>query len=649
VSVGSHSGSATGFPGYWSRVPRSAATIARVLQTNGYATYALGKWDHLPNEDVSPAGPFTYWPSGQGFDHFYGFVAADSDHFHPLLWQDQNPVDPWRGRSDYYLTTDLADHAIQWITTQQAIAPRPFFMYFATGAVHSPHHVPRDVIDKYRGRFDQGWDQAREQILANQKRLHIVPADAQLPARPTDLPAWTDLSAQDKKMAARQMETFAAELDMADHEFGRILDTLKKLGEYDNTIIVVLSDNGASAEGGPEGTFNETYFFNGKLANFALNEKYFDAWGGPGTYPHYSAAWAMAGNTPFKYFKQTVHEGGTHDPLIVSWPKGIRNGGGIRNQFHHVDDVMPTLLDAIGIAPPAQVDGVAQQRIDGISMRYAFDHPDAPTRKTAQYFEMYGNRGVWADGWKAVVAHNPRPWKMFELHPVDDDVWELYHIDADFNELHDLAASNPKKLEELQKLFDTEARRNQVYPILPDFLSKKKTDAVELLHSHHGEFDYAGNERRIPEVLSPPVLNHSFTITAKLSSTDAQPHGVIVAQGGEMGGYALYLDQGRPVFCYNYFGNEHYIVKSTEPLPRGASVIRFEFKKTGEHQGRGTLFIGDAKVAEGAIEHTEPAFHSINETFDLGRDDGTPVSADYAGKDVLTAQLSSVVFHVDED
>jgi arylsulfatase len=356
----------------------------------------------------------------------------------------------------------------------------------------------------------------------------------------------------------------------------------------------------------------------------------------------------MAGNTPFKYFKQTVHEGGTRDPLIISWPKGIHSGGGIRGQFHHVNDIMPTLLDLAGIDMPAQVDGVTQQRLDGISMRYTFEHPETPTRKGPQYFEMYGNRGIWADGWMAVVAHNPQPWNLFQLRPVNDDVWELYHLRDDFNELHDVAASNPQKLQELRALFDVEAKRNNVYPILPDFVRRRRDAQLTLLQAHHGDFEFFGGERRIPEALAPPVLHRSFSITALIESTAGPVSGAIVAQGGNMGGYALYAIEGHPAFCYNYFGLNRYCVTSEQALPAGKSELRFEFAKTGPNSGQGALFINGQKAGEGSIDNTEPVFHSINESFDIGRDDGTPVVADYAGRDVFSGKIDRVLVHVED-
>lgn len=649
VATETHAGAAAGYPGYWARVPKSAATIAKILQQNGYTTYALGKWDHLPSEDTSPAGPMTYWPTGQGFDHFYGFLAAEMDQFRPLMWNDQTPVNPAEGKPDYQLTADIADRAIEWITTQKAAAPeRPFFMYWATGAMHSPHQVRQEWIDKYKGKFDMGWDKARELILVNQKKLGLVPKDAKLPDRTEGVPAWGSLTAEQKQLAARQMETFAGYLDYADHEFGRIVESLHALGELDNTIIVITSDNGASGEGGIAGTHNEIRMSNGMQTGWDINDKYREAWGNAETHPHYSIGWAMAGNTPFRYFKQLVHFGGIRDPLVIAWPKGIPQGGGIRSQFHHISDVVPTLLEAVGVPQPAEVDGVKQQPVDGTSMLYTFSQPEAPTRKQKQYFEMFGNRGIWAGGWKAEVAHNPRPWEIFADRPFEQDVWELYHTDRDFNELHDLAKSNPKKLEEMKKLFDEEAKRNNVYPLrpAPDAMTQVIV-AKDRLKANQGHFEYAGDTvGRLPALLAPPVLNRSYAINAEITPAADRATGVIVAEGGGDAGYALYLKDGVPVFCYNYFDEETTFIRGSASLPAGKSMVRFEFTRTGPNTGKGVLSVNGQAVGEGVIPHTVPARHSVTETFDIGRDEGSQVSREYPGLGRFPGRVGKVTFDV---
>lgn len=659
IAMGAHAGTPSGFPGYLGRVPPSAATIARVLQQNGYATFALGKWDHLPQEDTSPSGPFTYWPSGQGFDHFYGFLAAETDNFAPSMWSDHTPVDPSKDNPDYHLTTDIADRAIEWITGLDSSTPdKPFFMYWATGAVHSPHHAPGDYIEKYKDKFDMGWDRAREMILERQKELGIVPEKTKLPPRQESIKAWNQLDGTGRKVAARAMEAFAGQLDHADHEFGRIIDTLRRIDRLDNTIVIVLSDNGASAEGGLEGSYNEYRSINLVPTTYADNQKFLDEWGGPGTHPHYPVGWAMAGNTPLKYYKQAAHEGGVRGPLIVSWPNGIQDHGGLRPQFHHVNDIMATLLDITGIPLPDTVDGVEQQPLDGISMRYTFDDAGAPTRKKMQYFELWGNRGIWADGWKAVVLHNPEPWNLLNYANlrIDDSNWELYHTSTDFNELDNLAQSNPVKLEEMKRLFDQEARRNNVYPLTPDSMAEQNARFENMIRKTGGRFEFQGGARRLPESIAPPVLGRSFTIDADVQPGTASDTGVIVAMGGEMGGYALYLKEGVPMFCYNSYGEFSDCIRGNRALQPGmTSRLRFAFdhddNSTGLQAitagGEGTLYIDDRQIGQGVIRRTNLRIFSVSESFDVGRDDSSTVSSDYPPATPFPGHIGKVVYQID--
>jgi arylsulfatase A-like enzyme len=651
VSVGSHAGIAAPYPGYLSRVPKSAATIARVLQMNGYATFALGKWDHLPSEDVTPSGPFTYWPSGQGFERFYGFLAADTDNFRPVMWLDHEPVDPGRGREDYHVSTDMADRAIEWIAELQQTNPqKPFLMYWASGAVHTPHHAPRANIDAYQGRFAMGWDKAREQILARQKEMGIVPASVQLPARPDFIPAWDSESTDGKRLYATMMEVFAAQLTHADHEFGRIVETLRRSGELDNTIVIVTSDNGASAEGSPTGSWSEFRFNNGVADSLESNLRFEKQWGGPSVYAHYAVGWTMAGNTPFKYWKQTNHEGGVREPFVVSWPKRIRDRGGIRPQFHHLNDIAPTLLEAIGINAPAEVDGVAQQPIDGISMLYSFADAAAPSRKQQQYFEMMGNRAIWSDGWKAVVLQNPYAWKSSLASPpmaLKMDGWELYNLNEDFNELSDLAQREPAKLEQMKALFDAEARRNNVYPMRPspmELIDKYNADRLRL---NGGRFVYTREGgQRIGERAAPPVINRAHAIIADIGIPAAGAHGVIVAQGGRMGGYALHISGGRAVYSYNSYGEAMFTIAAREPLRPGKHRLRFEFTPAAGLRAQGVLQVDGKEAARGTIENVEPVMFSHYETMDVGTDHATAVVAEYADRPEFTGTIEQVVFEV---
>lgn len=651
IGVGAHAAGPSGFPGYNGRIPKSAASLAKILKQNGYATYALGKWDQLPSEHVSPVGPYDYWPSGQGFDRFHGFLAAEASNFEPTLWSDHTPVEPAADNPDYHLSTDIADKAIEFVTAQRSIAPqRPFLMYWATGAVHSPHHAPQRYIDKYRGKFDMGWDKARELILQQQKRLGVVPADAQLPSRPDLLPAWDSLNADEKRMHARAMEVFAAQLEHADHEFGRILKTLERMGQLENTIVLITSDNGASAEGGLNGTHNGMNFVNGKTSTPMEEnlERYAD-WGGPKVHGNYSAAWALAGNTPFNYYKQTVNEGGVIDPLIISWPKGIREQGGIRPQFHHIIDVMPTLLESIGLQAPESVEGIKQQPIDGISLSYTFASPDAPTRKKVQYFEMNGNRAIWADGWKAVALYQPRPWNLMvdRSDPAKSAVWALYHVAEDFNERINLAEQYPEKLQELIDLFEAEAVRNNVYPLLPNTRERQAQLVTSAARARGNQWVfYPPGAQRMPEVLAPPTKNRSHSIVAEVVIPDAGGEGVLVTQGGRQGGFSLYLHDGLLVYSYNYLDAAHFTLRSEQSVPAGPSRLRLDFERTGEHQGYARLFVNDQQVAGGEIEHTVPTMFGLADMFEVGRDSGTAVNDDYMPPYPFNGELERVVVEV---
>lgn len=654
IGIGGHAAGASGFPGYYGRVPRSAAGLARILQQNHYSTYALGKWDHLPSEHVSQIGPYDYWPSGQGFDRFYGFLAAETSNFEPVMWEDHTPVDPVAGEAEYHLSTDMADKAINWITAQRSVAPeRPFFMYWATGAVHSPHHAPESYLEKYRGRFDMGWDRAREQILARQKQLGVVPKDAQLPPRPADLPAWESLGADEKRMHSRAMEAFAAQLEHADHEFGRILDALEKTGQLDNTIVLITSDNGASAEGNLNGTHNGLNFVNGKPDTpMSENLARYHDWGSARVHGNYSAGWALAGNTPFNYYKQTVAEGGVIVPLIIAWPEAIRDKRGIRGQFHHISDVMPTLLELASVAAPAVVDGIEQQPIDGISMAYSFESADVATRKKLQYFEMNGNRAIWADGWKAVSLYQPRPWNLLTdrgRNPVKS-AWALYHLSEDFNERIDLADKYPQKLDELKALFEKEAVRNNVYPLLPDSRERPAMLASRAVQERGNRWVfYPPGAGRIPESLAPPVKNRSHVITAEMMVPEQGAEGMLVTHGGRQGGYALYMHEGRLVYGYNYLDEGHYLVRSTQPLSPGRAIVRMEFERTGDYRGQARLFINDTQVGEGEIANTVPGMFGLTDLFDIGRDSGTPINDEYAPPFVFTGTLERVVVELLEE
>ncbi len=630
IGLGSHALTAMGFPGYNAIMPSSAKSVANYLQESGYVNYALGKWDHTPLYEVSQVGPFDRWPSGEGFDHAYCFMAADVHQFVPVMWNDHWP-EPYR--KSYHLDQDLADRVIQWMSGHKSIKPDlPFMMLWASGSMHSPHHAPAEIIDKYAGKFDMGWDEARVQIHARQLELGIIPEGTVLTARIEELPAWDGLPDQEKELYARQMEVFAAQLEWVDGQIGRVVDELERLGELDNTLIFVTSDNGASGEGGLAGTFNETYVLNGVQTTVEANLRHLEAWGDATTYPHYHAGWAAAGNTPFKYFKQSEHRGGQADALVVHWPNGFEAKGEIRSQYHHISDIAPTILDAAGVEVPASYHGVAQQPMDGASMRYAFDDADAPNVKERQYYEMFGNRAIWVDGWKAVTLHAKRmPWDLNVTGDFSKDVWELYHVSEDYSEAHDLAAEMPEKLEELKAIFDEEAWKYNVYPLYDDMISRVAAQQDRLFGDRTTFTYFAPGAVRIAEKSSAPVKGRSHSITTTVDLQGGED-GVIVACGGMTGGYTMFIKDGKLMFDYNFLDGVYYSMES-EALPRGETELKYVFHVSAENPfaGQGELFVNGKKVDETELPQMHAATYSLAETFDIGRDTGTQVSRMYEG------------------
>jgi arylsulfatase A-like enzyme len=643
LGMGNHAGLVSGDPGYTARIPRTAASLATILRQQGYSTWALGKWDQFPNEDATPDGPYDYWPSGQGFERFYGFLFADMDHFHPTLWRDHTPIDAPRDPK-YFLTTDLANQAIQYLRDQQAAdSSKPFFLYWATGVAHSPHHAPQEWLDRYKGKFDHGWDEQRERTLAAQKRLGIMAKNVLLPARQPHVPAWSAMSPSEHRFAARTMEAFAASLSHADQEFGRIVDELRRQGRLDDTMIIVVSDNGASGEGGPGGSYNEWRSISGLWPSLEENLEHYDEWGGPTTYPHYSIGWAMAGNTPFKHYKTTVHAGGVRGPTIISWPAGIKARGEVRGQFHHLIDVMPTVLEAAQIQAPAVVDGVTQQPIEGTSLLYAMRDGSAAPRRTQQYFEIFGNRAIVADGWKAVVLHRPITWNFFQQSSFDNDVWELYHVDQDPNELNDLARREPAKLASLQALFDAEARRNNVYPLVPDVMKYRREQVAKQLASRHGQFNYSGVVRGISNDAAPPTYRMPYVLRATFDAAGSDTR-VLVAHGGAMGGYSLYLRDGVPVYCYNLLGGEKTFVRGNAPLGAGRHELTTQFQPDAQGGATVTLSIDGTASTQGKVPKLTPMMYEASDGFSVGLDQGSSVSPETAG--VAAADVAALRIEV---
>lgn len=651
IGLGSHALTAMGFPGYNGTPPESAKSIAKHFQHAGFETFALGKWDHTPLPEASESGPFHHWASGEGFDHFYGFMAADADDYRTLLWNDHRPLENWQGKPGYHLTTDLADRAIGNVTSHVSIYPdRPFFLFWAPSAMHSPHQIEQKYIDMYKGKFDMGWDKAREMIFARQMEMKLLPAGTKLSDGIPEIPRWDSLSAEQKKLYSRQMEVFAGMLTQTDEQIGRIVAALKRTGQYDNTLIMVTSDNGTSGEGGLNGTFNESRVINSLQTSFEENMKHYAEWGGPNTYPHYHAGWAMAGNTPFKYCKQIVHNGGIADPLIITWPKGIKGKGEIRNQYSFITDIMATALEATGTPFLEQVDGVKQLAIDGKSLVYSFDNAGAPSARTEQYYEQLGNRAMYKDGWKAVTIHGNRmPWIVGGTFPFDKDVWELYNLNEDFSETENLAAKHPEKLEELKKLFDEQAWKNNVYPLYDDIASRIAKQFSRAFGDRKTFTYYWPGAQRIPEAVSAPIKNtsHSIETTLDLKGDEA---GVIVACGGVNGGYTLFIADNKLHYEYNYFNTARYSIVSP-PLPTGNVDLKFNFVKTGPLKGAGELYVNQKKVAEGNLDQTVSGSFSLSETFDVGVDNGTPVSNDYKQKDHFpyTGQIDKVTINLAAD
>jgi len=642
VASGSITEFATGYPGYNSLVPKSAGTVAQVLRDYGYGTSWFGKMHNVPDWMSSQAGPFDLWPTGLGFDYFYGFIGGDSDQWHPALYENKTPIEPYLGNPNYILNNDLADKAIEWLQMQHALAPnKPWLLYYATGTDHAPHHAPKEWIAKYKGQFDQGWDKVREETLARQIKMGIVPPNTQLTKRPEQLPAWDSLSADQKRLYARMMEVYAGALSHADHEIGRLIDAVQATGQLDNTIVIyIMGDNGASAEGTLQGTSNEVAVnANGVQESVPFLLSIIDQLGGPTTYNHYPVGWAHAMDAPMQWTKQVAsHFGGTRNGMAIAWPVRIKDKGAIRSQFCHVIDIVPTLYEAIGIKPPKVLDGVKQKPIEGTSLVYTWNSPSAPTRHTVQYFEMFGNRAIYKNGWMASTTPLRLPWVNVGSDPSPDDFkWELYNINDDFSQAKNLAASNPTKLKELQAAFDVEAKKYNVYPLDSSFAERADPAIRPSVTRGRNEFTYYPGMVRIPEGSSPNFKNKSFAVGADINVPTGGANGVLATLGGRYGGWALLIQDGKPEFAYALSNQpEHkWRIISTAPIPAGDHTVRFSFKYDGGGIGKGgdgTLFVDGKQVAQGRIDRTIPVRFSLDETFDIGEDTGTPVIETYVDK-----------------
>lgn len=622
----------TAFPGNTGQIPSSVAPVAEMLRLNGFSTAAFGKWHETAAWEASIAGPFDRWPTRQGFDKFYGFLGGETNQWAPFIYdgthQVELPEDP-----DYHFMTDMTNQAVAWIKYQKALTPdRPFFVYFAPGAVHAPHHVPQEWIQRWHGKFDQGWDALREQILARQIERGIIPPGTKLAPKPEAIPDWDTLTPDEKRLFTRQVETFAGFLEMTDHEIGRVIDAIDQIGQLDNTLIIYIAgDNGTSAEGGRNGLFNEYTYFNAVPESVGDMTKHLDKWGGPETYPHMSAGWAVAFDTPYQWVKQVGSDfGGTKVGMAVHWPERIRTEGQLRAQFHHVIDVAPTILEAAGLPEPAMVNGVRQRPMDGVSMMYSFDEPSAKGRRTTQYFEMFGNRAIYHEGWYARTLHKA-PWESKPRRALNDDsAWELFDTRTDFSLVNDLSAKHPEKLAQMKALFLSEAERNYALPIDDRSIERMNPQLAGRpdLMGGRTSITLAEGMTGMSENVFINIKNRSKTITAEIEIPEGGAHGAIIVQGGRFGGWSLYLNQGVPAYEYNFLGMERTTIAGTEKLKPGKATVRFEFAYDGGGLGKGgmgSLYVNDQKVGEGRIARTQPMVFSADETADVGIDLATPV------------------------
>jgi len=641
VGMGSITETATSAPGNSSVRPNTKAPLAMTLKLNGYSTAQFGKCHEVPVWQSSPMGPFDAWPSaGGGFETFYGFIGGENNQWDPALYNDTTPVEPPATPEEgYHLTEDLADHACNWIRSQKALMPdKPFFVYFAPGATHAPHHVPKEWADKYAGKFADGWDLQRERTFAKQKELGVIPADALLTPRHPEIPAWDDMPAGLKPALEREMEVYAGFMEHTDHHVGRVIDTVAELGILDDTVIYyIIGDNGASAEGTVNGAFNEMANFNGMAA---LETPEFmtakvDEFGSPSSYNHYAVGWAWAMDTPFQWTKQVAsHWGGTRNGTIVHWPNGIAEKGGLREQFTHCIDIAPTILEAAGLPEPTMVNGVQQSPMEGVSMLYTFDAPAAAERHDLQYFEMFGNRGLYYKGWSAVTKHRT-PWVMVggEIPAFDDDVWELYDGHTDYSQARNLAADNPELLAKLQRLWLIEATKYNVLPIDDRGIERATPEVAgrPTLIRGNSQLLFAGMGR-LSENSVVSIKNKSFSVTAELVIPDGGADGVIIAQGGRFGGWSLYVQSGRATFVYNVLGIQQFKTQADLPIPAGQCQVRMEFAYDGGGLGKGgdvTLYYDGKPVGTGRVDATQAMIFSADETTDVGYESGTPVTADY--------------------
>jgi arylsulfatase A-like enzyme len=655
VGMGGITEIATSAPGYNSIRPNTCAPLAETLKLNGYSTAQFGKCHEVPVWETSPLGPFHAWPTGSGFEYFYGFIGGEANQYYPAIYDGTVPVEPGKTPEEgYHFMEDMTDKAIAWVRQQKALMPhKPFFAYFAPGATHAPHHVAPEWADRYEGEFDDGWDALRQRTFEKQKELGVIPADCELTARHDEIPAWDDMPEELKPVLRRQMELYAGFLEFADHHVGRLISALEDLGVLEDTLVYyIIGDNGASAEGTVNGTYNEMINFNGASAletpEFMIER--LDDFGGPDSYNHYAVGWAHALCAPYQWTKQVAsHWGGTRNGTIVSWPAGIEARGEIRSQFAHVIDVAPTVLEAAGLPQPTFVNGVQQKPIEGVSMRYAFDDAAAAERRTTQYFEMFCNRGIYHQGWTAVTRHST-PWLLSEVTPLDDDVWELYDTTSDWTQAHDLAQAQPEKLAELQRLFLIEAAKYNVLPLDDRRVERFIPELAGRPTLIQGDRQLLfGGMERLSESSVVNIKNKSHSVTAEIVVPESGAEGVIVAQGGSIGGWSLYLKEGRPRYCYNLLGLQRFYVDADQAVPAGKHQVRMEFAYEGQGLGKGgtaTLYLDGVEVGSGKVAATAAAVFSADDTCDVGRENGALVAEDYPVPNAFTGEINWVEIDV---
>ena len=632
TNTGSIMETATAYPGNTGALPGSVAPLAEMLRLNGYSTGAFGKWHETAAWETSVSGPFDRWPTHQGFDKFYGFIGGETDQWAPLIYDGLKKVNPPK-MDNYHFTTDMTNQAINWMKAQQSMTPdKPFFIYFATGAVHAPHHVSKEWSDKYKGQFDKGWDVVRKETVAKMKKMGIIPENTNLAQKPADIKDWDKLTNNERKLFARQAEVFAGFVEMTDYEIGRLIDAIADINELENTLIVfVAGDNGTSAEGGFVGMYNEMTYFNGVEEKVEDLLPLMDQWGSESTFPHMAAGWAVAFDAPFKWTKQVASDfGGTRNGMVIHYPQGIKEKNGMRTQFSHVIDIAPTVLELAGLPEPKVVNGVPQIPIEGTSLAYSFNNAGAAERHTMQYFEMFGNRAIYNNGWFARTIHRA-PWQTKNLPPLETDVWELYNVGDDFSLTNNLAKKYPDKLKEMESLFMWQAQKYHVLPIDDRTIERTNAELAgrpDLLGDRKSLTLYEGMEGMMENTFIN-IKNKSFSITAELNIPKGGANGVILAQGGRFGGWSFYMKNGKPEFTYNFLGLERYVVSGSAQLPEGPLTVKLDFVYDGGGFGKGgkaTIYVNGKAVADARVEKTQPNIFSADETADVGLDNQTPVA-----------------------